>query len=108
MSISAVPASSASVAAFVQEVDFPAFVSGLIENVFQANLDVSVQQAQACVGLMADESANTDHGRDPRVAEAFDAASSRDDGQSAGERRPLLATMVMMGINRIVVTDGKI
>jgi len=85
MPISPVSSSTAHAAALVQEVDFPGFVSGLIEGVFDANVDASVKQMQAYAGFMTDEIRHPPH-----------------------DRQQTLSTMALMGINRIVVTDGKI
>jgi hypothetical protein len=166
-------------AAMVEKVDFPGFVSGLIEGVFHSIVDSSIKQMDAYAKLVADVSKSLNQFRDdnttqnqgrdhlmeqfpdlfqldmsedpfggfgsdegaaqqPRVAlrENIDesAAVERlnrslpldkpltglDDElveallvpaartQLATGRQQLLATMVMMGINRIVVTDGKI
>ena len=162
----------------VQGVNFPGFVSGLIQGVFHSIVDSSIQQMEAYAKLVADVSKSLNQFRDdnttdnqgrdhlieqfpdlfelgtgddgfgdfggdgasaqPRVTlrEGVDERSavdrlnrslplerpltSLDDEvveaalvpaartQLATGRQQLLATMVMMGINRIVVTDGKI
>jgi hypothetical protein len=164
----------------VQKVDFPAFVSGLIQNVFQAIVDASVQQMQAYGELIANVAKTVDqfakdnitenNARDwmsqrwpgqvevgveqagfgfaegfgdeaaapqPRVQvtaedpSAFLQQVSQELGlakpvtdlsdpneelrlvqaarlQIARSRQQMLASMVMLGINRIVVTDGLI
>ena len=162
----------------VQKVDFPAFVGGLIKNVFQAIVESSIEQMRAYGELIANVAKTTDQfmrdnigegaGRDfladtyPDVlsvevggtADAFaDGAGaaqpvarlaatgenpavrlaeiSRDLNlnppvsdisdadaelrlvtaarlQMAKSRQQLLSSMVMLGINRIVVTDGSI
>lgn len=163
----------------VQGVNFPGFVSGLVQGVFHSIVDSSIQQMEAYAKLVADVSKSLNQFRDdnttdnqgrdhlveqfpdlfelgtgddafgdfggeagapaqPRVVlrEGVDekAAVDRlnrslplerpltnlDDEvveaalvpaartQLATGRQQLLATMVMMGINRIVVTDGKI
>ncbi len=166
--------------ALVQKVDFPKFVGGLIQNVFQAIVESSIQQMRAYGELVAnvaktvDEFANDNisenNSRDwlagkypdalevkvdsgsSGMAEGADAAppqptaklqvkegvseerlaaiskasgvekpvtdlSNEEDEarlvtgarlQMARGRQQLLASMVMMGINRIVVTDGLI
>jgi hypothetical protein len=165
--------------ALVQKVDFPHFVGGLIQNVFQAIVDSSLQQMKAYGELVANVAKTVDdfakdnisenNGRDwlagkfPDVfdvnvsadstaqAEGSDAAAlpkatlatkgenpeddlkkvSNEVGlakpvtdisdpdeeerlvmgarlQMARGRQQLLASMVMLGINRIVVTDGLI
>lgn len=162
----------------VNKVDFPAFVGGLIQNVFQAIVSSSIQQMQAYGELLANVAKTVDqfardniteyNARDwlgdkfpdalgietdpmaggfsdgepieaaqPRLvlrAEDETAALARisaelglarpltdlsDEAQErqlvmaarvemARSRQQLLASMVMMGINRIVVTDGLI
>jgi hypothetical protein len=155
---------------FLQAVNFPAFVGGLIQNVFHAIVQSSIQQMEEYGKLVKsvamtlnqfrDENVSANQGRDhlleqfpdlfelsidtgeegeqPRVRmrEGVDEdaalkrvnqlpvdggpVSSLDDEtieqqlvpaartQLATSRQQLLATMVMMGINRIVVTDGRI
>jgi hypothetical protein len=169
-----------SMVSLVQGVNFPGFVSGLIQGVFHSIVDSSIQQMEAYAKLVADVSKSLNQFRDdnttenqgrdhlveqfpdvfqismgeddafgdfggdgskppqPRVAVREDVdeksalerinrsmpldkpITSLDDGlveallvpaartQIATGRQQLLATMVMMGINRIVVTDGKI
>ncbi|MBX3086377.1 MAG: hypothetical protein KF716_32370 [Anaerolineae bacterium] len=156
--------------ALLREVNFPEFVSGLINGVFHSIVKSSIQQMEAYGQLVKsvaqslnqfrDENVSVNQGRDhlvdsnpdlfeitmdtgdfgegggPRVTLKDgvdeDAAlkrlnegrekpiSSLDDETIEGElvpqartelatsRQQLLATMVLMGINRIIVTDGKI
>jgi hypothetical protein len=164
--------------ALVQKVDFPKFVGGLIQNVFQAIVDSSIQQMRAYGELISNVAKTVDQfmqdnisagaGRDwlaerfpdalgvevtagagafaegdpapapvaQLVARGDDPAQrlteiSRDMGVAppvtdvsdpneelrlvtaarlsmAKSRQQLLASMVMLGINRIVVTDGTI
>jgi hypothetical protein len=165
--------------ALVKKVDFPKFVSGLIQNVFQAIVDSSIQQMRAYGELLANVAKTVDQyaqdnitennardwlaGRFPddleiqtgELSGGFDAGSETPppqpkvtvkDGvdqdaalqkisdvlqlkekirdisdpneelkvvtaaklQIARSRQQLLASMVMLGINRIVVTDGLI
>lgn len=166
--------------ALVQKVDFPKFVGGLIQNVFQAIVDSSIQQMRAYGELLANVAKSVDEyardnisennsrdwlaekypdalgvdmeGTAGGFADGSDAAQtppqpvlaargedperrlgeiSRDLGlekpvtdisdpaeearlvtaarlQIARGRQQLLASMVMLGINRIVVTDGLI
>jgi len=145
----------------VEAVDFPKFVGGLIQNVFQAIVDASIQQMQAFGELLAaaaksvDEFAS-DHISDAQVrdhiANRYPGAVqvvSGEDGtarlapgpradqvnvgsafgvsgvdlgdeeseltlvnaaklQMARQQQQQLSVMVLMGINRIVVTDGHI
>ena len=157
--------------ALLQAVDFPTFVSKLIEGVFHAIVQSSIEQMEAYGRLVADvaktlnqfrdENVSVNQGRDALIdafPDTFELAvdtgegdqpqprvrlrdgvdesaalkkvnslpveggpvSSLDDEtiedklvpaartQLATSRQQLLATMVMMGINRIVVTDGRI
>lgn len=147
----------------VKTVDFPDFVSGLIQGVFQAIVDASIQQMEAYGELLAATAKSvsefaSDHITDDQarehVASRFPGAVrmeaaeeggrrlvATDDGQGspalsqyvrnsgpvdlssaeseqklvlaaklemARQRQKLMALMVMLGINRIVVTNGKI
>ncbi len=154
----------------VGSVDFPSFVGGLIQNVFQAIVNASIQQMNAYGQLLKsvaqtvdqfaqdnislnnardwlidkypdqiglDEEAANDEGGQPRLmlkAEDGDAALAGINTelglaqpvtdlsdpeqesrlvmaarlQMARSRQQLLASMVVLGINRIVVTDGAI
>jgi hypothetical protein len=151
----------------VKEVDFPAFVGGLINNVFRVIVETSIEQMRAYAELVANvaksaedymnENIGLGQGRDyladrfPDLvdvemsgegesrlrikAEDSEAALAEihatmglpgealteidDDEQElrlingarlamAKSRQQLLASMVMLGINRIVVTDGSI
>jgi hypothetical protein len=108
-----------------EEVDFPAFVSSLLKGVFKAIVNVSVEQMKAYGKLVAAVSKSLDKFRDENVSEneARDHLVKRVPDlhlattakkkpaavkRLATQRQQLLATMVMMGINRIVVTSGKI
>jgi hypothetical protein len=154
----------------VGSVDFPSFVGGLIQNVFQAIVNASIQQMNAYGQLLKsvaqtvdqfaqdnislnnardwlidkypeqiglDEDAAQDEGGQPRLAvrgedpDAVLAQMNAEMGladpvtdlsdpeqesrlvmaarlQMARSRQQLLASMVILGINRIVVTDGAI
>jgi hypothetical protein len=161
--------------ALLREVDFPAFVGGLINGVFHSIVQSSIEQMEAYGRLVADvaktlnqfrdENVSVNQGRDhlvdsfpdlfqididsgedffgesggPRVrlrdgvderqalgrvngslpVDGEPLASLDDEAvesrlvpaarnQLATSRQQLLATMVMLGINRIVVTDGRI
>jgi len=102
-----IPTTATVAAELVNEVDLPAFVSALIQGVFQAVVNASIQQMDAYAALLKD------------ATKALDAYLQDDDGddddntaalasrrQAHANRQQLLATMVLMGINRIVVTDG--
>ena len=150
-------------AGVVQAVDFPGFVSDLIQGVFQAVVDASIQQMEAFAELVANVSKSVDQymkdnitddqardylssqypdhlepdlqaGRlapkrdaDPDSAPNFledlglpfelDDMSDEEAEKElvttakkklAMDRQQMLATMVLMGLNRIVVTDGQI
>lgn len=149
----------------LREVNFPNFVAELIQGVFQAVVDASIQQMKAYGELVQsvamslsdfrDANVTENQGRDhlvskyptlmqvnivdgqPRVgprpgASSADLPNFRDEmgldedvseldqetieeklvpaarNDLARSRQTLLATMLLMGINRIVVTDGKI
>lgn len=154
----------------VGSVDFPSFVGGLIQNVFQAIVTASIQQMNAYGQLLKsvaqtvdqfaqdnislnnardwlidkypdqiglDEEAANEEGGQPRLAvksDDSDAALARINTemgvaqpitdlsdpeqesrlvmaarlQMARSRQQLLSSMVILGINRIVVTDGAI
>src|SRR5262245_13684143 len=164
--------------ALVKKVNFPKFVSGLIQNVFQAIVDSSIQQMRAYGELLANVAKSVDqfaqdnitpnNGRDflaGRFPDTFEINTDNTSGsmaegettpvatpvlavkdgapddalkkvsedlqlekpvtdisdpneelrivtaprlQIARRRQQLLASMVMLGINRIVVTDGLI
>jgi hypothetical protein len=163
---------AAAAGALLREVNFPTFVSSLIDGVFHSIVQASIQQMEAYGKLVADvaktlnqfrdENVTANQGRDhlvdtypdlfqietdtgdfgegggPRVklrdgvdeeaalqrvkdlpVEGSPLTSLDDDAvedrlvpaartQLATSRQQLLATMVLMGINRIVVTEGKI
>lgn len=154
----------------VGSVNFPAFVGGLIQNVFQAIVSASIQQMNAYAemlksvaqtvdqfaqdnislnnardwlvdkfpdGLELDESGASEEGGSPRLAAKSDETDSLLNDinrelqmaepvtdlsdpdqesrlvqaarlQMARSRQQLLASMVILGINRIVITDGAI
>lgn len=149
----------------LREVNFPNFVAELIQGVFQAVVDASIQQMKAYGELVQsvamslsdfrDQNVSENQGRDhlvskyptlmqvnivdgqPRVgprpnASGADLPNFKDElgldedvseldeetieeklvpaarNDLARSRQTLLATMLLMGINRIVVTDGKI
>ena len=151
--------------ALLRQVNFPAFVAELVQGVFQAVVDASIQQMEAYGELVKSVSMSLNDFRDANVSEnqARDHLVSKfpsimqlnvgDDGPKVGlrgdvdsdqlgaissslglseplgdldaetieqdlvpaarndlarSRQSLLATMLLMGINRIIVTDGKI
>ncbi|MCB9762531.1 MAG: hypothetical protein H6739_22220 [Alphaproteobacteria bacterium] len=148
-------------AEMVQAVDFPQFVSGLIQGVFQAVVDASIQQMEAYGELLSAVSKSVDQFANDHIsdAQARDFIANRNpqsvqvvqgqDGLSRLQTRPdqdtdglarqyniqnldldddegekrlvlaakmemarsrqqMMATMVLLGINRIVVTNGRI
>lgn len=152
-------------ASVIDAVDFPQFCASLIEGVFNAIVQTSIQQMEAYATMVANVSKSVDQymqdnvsqeqamdqmvsgnsdlfeqdwsGDAPSIAPRSDANEDQMGGflQSLGlpfdldpgdeevmqqqivpavrknmamDRQKLLATMVLMGINRIVVTDGKI
>jgi hypothetical protein len=111
----------------IEEVNFPAFVADLLKGVFEAIVDGSIQQMRAYAKLVAAVSKSLDQFRDENLTdkqardhltETFPEFFKRDRRvkvqtprlrkKPASSRQQLLATMVLMGINRIVVTDGRI
>ncbi|MCR5882301.1 hypothetical protein LRS03_05275 [Rhizobacter sp. J219] len=149
----------------ISKVNFPKFVAGLIDGVFNAIVTSSIKQMEAYAELVANVSKSVDQymkdnvsennardyladrypqvfeigfedkGPKLKVREGFDEAnmpdfesdlglpekpSSIDDSTAeetllpaarrrmAMDRQQLLATMVMMGVNRLVVTNGQI
>lgn len=82
------------------EVDFPKFVSSLVNGVFQAIVDASVQQMQSYAEILGSVSQQLDQ----FIDDSRTASSAR---EPVRQRQQQLATMVLMGINRIVVTSGQ-
>lgn len=84
----------------IEPVDFPAFVSSLITGVFQAIVDASIQQMKVYAELLATATKSLD---------AFvKDNTSTDRGHLTRAHHQALSTMLLMGSNRIVVTDGEI
>lgn len=83
----------------IGRVDFPSFVSDLIEGVFQSIVQASVEQMRAYAELVRSVASSLD--------EFAEAAGDKDRDHLAG-RYPELATIVLLGLDRIVVTSGKI
>jgi hypothetical protein len=114
----------------VQAVDFPDFVAQLLHGVFDAIVDASIKQLEAYADLVKDLARTVDQfagntataarARDRLIAKypgLLDCDGRDDKSRAAGpqrkrfpkaSRQQLLATMVLMGINRIVVTSGRI
>jgi hypothetical protein len=111
--------------ALVHEVDFPDFVRDLIHGTFDAIVDASIQQMEAYAELVAavarsvdrflEENVSDDDARawldrtlpgidgagEATAALALEAARR----SAAKERQQLLATMVLMGVNRALDCD---
>lgn len=77
--------------------DFPAFVAELIGGVFDAQVDASVKQMEAYADLVEGATSSLD-----------DFVEETRSGPAARSRQQLLATMVLMGVNRIEITRGRI
>ena len=143
----------------VGAVDFPKFVASLVQGVFRAIVEATIQQMQAFADLLAATSKSVDqfasdnitdsqardfvanrHPEHVKIDTSGDRARLRSAGDDAGDvgkeygldgvdlqddegeqklvlaaktqmaksRQQSLATMVLMGINRIVVTNGQI
>lgn len=81
----------------VKAVDFPDFVAKLVQGVFGAIVDSSIKQMEAYAELLAAAAKTVDQF-------AKDTTSEAAKRELATQRQQQLATMVLMGINRIVVT----
>lgn len=118
----------------IENVDFPEFVARLIEGTFDAAVDASIEQMKAYGDLVknvartveqfAQDNLSAEQARDRLTAkypELIDDADDRPDGDDKKkiirarrkrlthkERRHLIAKATLMGINRIVVTSGRI
>jgi hypothetical protein len=118
----------AAFAALVDEVNFPQFVAGLIHGVFDAVVNASIRQMEAYADLLASVTASLDEFRNEHITDTrlrdrlcaqfpwfCQSAAAGDEGllrpldrlaggawrRLATSRQQLLATMVMMGVNRI-------
>jgi hypothetical protein len=101
-----IPTTVTVAAELINDVDFPAFVSALVHGVFQAIVNASVQQMDAYAELLKEATKSIDaYIQDGDDDDDLAAAPVTRRGARAN-RQELLATMVLMGINRIVVTDG--
>ena len=96
----------------LRQVSFPAFVGDLIRGVFQAIVQSSIQQMQSYAELIASVSKSIDEFADkvrsdgePCPGEEADEKQSASTQTLAGDRQQQLATMVLMGINRIMEED---
>jgi hypothetical protein len=103
----------------------PTFVADLMKGVFGAILKGSIDQMKAFASLIAAVAKSLDQFRDQNISDnqARDflteqlpalkidppkLKSKPPTRRLATTRQQLLATMVLMGINRVVVTDGRI
>lgn len=91
---------------WAENVDFPVFVSDLIKGVFDAMVNASIEQLNAYAELLKSVSASVDEFAVEDKAHEREATSAQK--PRARPRQQLLATTVLMGINRVVVTNGKI
>src|SRR4051794_37482946 len=87
----------------VQPVDFPSFVSELIQGTFKAIVDATVEQMEAYTQLLESVAKSVDEFMHDLTCD--DEKTRR---RLAHDRQQTLSTMVLMGINRIVVTEGRI
>lgn len=107
----------------VTNVNFPDFVSDLINGVFDSIVNASIKQMDAYAKLVAGVAKSLDEFASPNLSDneaqqqLFDRLpsffKSRDKAKRlrvrlASRRRKVLATIMLMGINRIVVTKGTI
>jgi hypothetical protein len=106
----------------VKAVDFPEFVAALVQGVFRAIVDASIQQMKAFAELLAEVAKTVDQFAEENISDAAardhlkhaypgrpatqvdDEAIAAAKRELARQRQQMLATMVLMGINRIVVT----
>jgi len=104
-------------------VNFPDFVSDLVHGVFDSIVNASIKQMDAYAKLVAGVGKSLDEFASPNLSDneaqkqIFDRLpsffKSRDKAKRlrvrfASRRRKVLATIMLMGINRIVVTKGTI
>jgi hypothetical protein len=119
----AAPRANADADNAVGDVDFPDFVADLLENVFEANLNTALKQTDAYLKLLAEATKSVDEfmkkitdrqafdhlfDRVPDYSACSESKKKRTRVRLASGRQQVLATMVLMGINRIVVTQGTI
>jgi hypothetical protein len=87
--IEAPPASGTMVSGATHPVDFPEFVRGLIDGVFRAIVDASIQQMQAYGDLVTS------------VANQIHAGEQAPGARDTGPGRKAVADAILAGINRI-------
>lgn len=121
---------------FAGQVDFPTFVTALVTGVFNAVVDSSIRQMEAYADLIASVTASLEQFRDEnvteeavrerlckrfprlcdpptreeqeRVAKALAAIAGGTWRRLAKQRQQLLATMVLLGINRCVAGTSRL
>lgn len=101
---------------YLQSVDFTHFVAELMEGVFTAILKSTKEQREAYGKLVEEVSATISEFKsdniDGAAARDWLSASDEDDEEEevgvARSRQQLLATMVLMGLNGIMVTHARV
>lgn len=88
---------TAALAAGDETRELPGYVADLLDGVFEAIVDASIQQMEAYADLLEEAGEEMDGFVD-------DSGTTR----RAAQRQRLLATMVLMGVNRLVVTRGRV
>lgn len=97
---------------YLHGVDFSRFVAELMHGVYHCIVDSSIEQMEAYTKLLAEIGATIEEFRDSIVAcddeRDYLSGNFDDDGTVSRSRQQLLATMVLMGLNGIVVTHGRV
>ena len=102
---------TSSITALAQSVDFPNFVADLIQGTFESIVNASIRQMEAYGELLRNIAKPVDEFMRDNESDDRDHSTADDDSSRrrlAAERHHQLATMVLMGINRLVVTKGTI
>jgi hypothetical protein len=124
---SSVPANTQHFLNFSNQIDFPDFVAGLINGVFESIVDASIEQMRAYAELLKNVAASIDEFVEDNSTkdDSRDCLSiqSTQDRENTADQEPLvpadrrrlaldrqesIATQIMMGIHRIVATQGSI
>lgn len=97
----------------VRDVSFPSFVAGLIRGVFHAIVDASIKQMEEYADLVGDvaktlEEFSRDNVESASIRKWLCERIEQRSRNHSKSRQQLLATTVLMGINRIIVTEGRI
>jgi hypothetical protein len=92
----------------VQAVDFPTFVANLIQGTFNAIVDASIEQMEAYTRLLESVAKPLDEFMHDLLCDDDRHSDEKTRKRLAQNRQQILSTMVLMGINRIVVTEGRI